>query len=145
MNTYIALLRGINVGGQNKLPMKRLVTLLERLDCQEVKTYIQSGNAVFQHGDDAPSRLAERIGEAIEAECGFTAAVLMLGREDFERAIAQNPFHKAVAEPKTLHLYFLSSLPTEPDFEKMELFKADSEQFELQENVFYPKVDKKRC
>lgn len=48
MNTYIALLRGINVGGNNKLAMRELVSLLEGLGLRNVKTYIQSGNIVFQ-------------------------------------------------------------------------------------------------
>ncbi|MCB0210958.1 MAG: DUF1697 domain-containing protein, partial [Anaerolineae bacterium] len=71
MKTYIALFRGINVGGKHSLPMKDLRGLLEKLDAKNVKTYIQSGNAVFQHTTDDVDHLAERISSAIEENHGF--------------------------------------------------------------------------
>src|SRR6185369_7529076 len=71
MNTYIALFRGINVGGKNSLPMKDLVSLLEALGSRNVTTYIQSGNAVFQHGEDDVSLLKNRIGAEVKQRCGF--------------------------------------------------------------------------
>jgi uncharacterized protein (DUF1697 family) len=61
MNTYIALFRGINVGGENSLPMKELTVLLLDFDGQNVKTYIQSGNAVFQSAEKNSSQLSRRL------------------------------------------------------------------------------------
>ncbi|MCB0167843.1 MAG: DUF1697 domain-containing protein, partial [Anaerolineae bacterium] len=71
MKTYIALFRGINVGGNHSLPMKELRALLQKLDAENVKTYIQSGNAVFQHATDNVDQLAERISAAIKESHGF--------------------------------------------------------------------------
>lgn len=66
MNTWIALFRGINVGGHRKLPMKELVAELEKLGLSEVTTYIQSGNAIFQDDDISATALSEKIASAIE-------------------------------------------------------------------------------
>ena len=65
MKTYIALLRGINVGGHNKLPMRELVQLLEEIGLKNIKTYIKSGNVVFQSSRMDRKALATMIGEAI--------------------------------------------------------------------------------
>ena len=125
------------MGGRNKLPMKDLTKLLESLDCQQVKTYIQSGNAAFQHATTEPHILSTHISSAIQASHGFEPAVLILPAKSLQQAIAENPFTDAGAAPKTLHLYFLTSVPANPNFEKMATLKADSEQFELRKNVFY--------
>jgi uncharacterized protein (DUF1697 family) len=61
MNTYIALFRGINVGGKNSLPMQGLVALLEYIGAKKVRTYIQSGNAVFQSAAKNPSQLSKQL------------------------------------------------------------------------------------
>jgi uncharacterized protein (DUF1697 family) len=137
METYIALFRGINVGGNNPLPMKGLVALLESLHCQDVKTYIQSGNAVFRHESDDITALSNRISAGIKKSYGFEPKVLVLKVAELERAIALNPFKEAESDPKTLHLYFLASAPAKPDLDTLERMKADSEEFVLKDNVFY--------
>lgn len=137
MNTYIALLRGINVGGHNKLPMAELRELLDDLGLQNIQTYIQSGNVVFKSEDQDTSVLAKRIGEAIDERYGFKPTILVLTREEFEDAIASNPFPEAKNEPKTLHLYFLESPPQEVDLEKLEEVKKSNERFALLRKVFY--------
>jgi uncharacterized protein (DUF1697 family) len=137
MHTYIALLRGINVGGKNPLPMKELVALLEDLDCRNVKTYIQSGNAVFESRERDTSLLSKRIGDGIRNRRGFEPHVLLLGIEEMERAIEENPFPQAEADPKTLHVSFLASAPENPDLTMLENLKRDSERFALIDRFFY--------
>ena len=83
MKTYIALFRGINVGGKNALPMKELVAILENLGARKVKTYIQSGNAVFVCKDKDAPRLSKTITAEINKCRGFEPHVLLLGLEDF--------------------------------------------------------------
>ncbi|MHB8236037.1 MAG: DUF1697 domain-containing protein [Acidithiobacillus ferrivorans] len=61
MNTYIAFFRGVNVGGNNSLPMKELVAILEGTGARKIKTYIQSGNAVFQSAEKNPSQLPKKL------------------------------------------------------------------------------------
>ena len=106
MNSYVALLRGINVGGRNLLPMQALRALLEELGLHNVKTYIQSGNVVFQSGEANLAALATRISEQIEASHGFAPHVLLLPAADLQQAIAANPFPEAESEPKSLHVGF---------------------------------------
>jgi uncharacterized protein (DUF1697 family) len=137
MKTYIALFRGINVGGKNVLPMKELKALLENLDFQHVKTTIQSGNVVFQSEEENVSRLSSQISAEIKKSRGFEPQVLLLKIEDMEQAIESNPFPEAESEPKTLHLNFLASVPDKPDLQALESLKKESERFELKGNVFY--------
>jgi len=137
MKTYIALFRGINVGGNNILPMKELVVVLENLGADSVKTYIQSGNAVFQHESENVSGLSSRISAAIKESHGFEPRVLLLDLVEMEKAMASNPFPAAESEPKTLHLYFLASAPQNPDLKMLDSLKKADEQFKLIDNVFY--------
>jgi uncharacterized protein (DUF1697 family) len=137
MKTYIALFRGINVGGNNMLPMKELTAVLEKLGADSVKTYIQSGNAVFQHQTASASQLSSRIGTAIKENHGFEPQVFLLDLGEMEQVIASNPFPEAESEPKTLHLYFLASEPRNPDLKALDSLKQDNEQFKLTDKVFY--------
>jgi uncharacterized protein (DUF1697 family) len=137
MKTYIALFRGMNVGGSNVLPMKDLVTILENLGSRNVKTYIQSGNAILQKEEENPSLLSNRIRAAIKKSHGFEPQVLLLKPEEMERAVESNPFPEAESEPKTLHLYFLASMPKNPDLDTLESTKGDRERFALEDGVLY--------
>ena len=137
MKTYIALFRGINVGGKNALPMKELVAILEEFGARKVRTYIQSGNAVFIGKDKDAQRLSKTIGVEIKKRRGFEPYVLLLGLEDIERAIEQNPFPEVETDPGTLHAGFLAAPPERPDIKTLESLKSDSERFRLIESVFY--------
>ena len=137
MKTYIALFRGINVGGKNSLPMKELAAILDDLQCQNIKTYIQSGNVVFESKENDPARLANKIGLEIKKRRGFEPYVLLLGLEKLEKVIKSNPFPEAESDPKTLHVGFLASTPKDPDLKKLESIKSDSERFRLIGNAFY--------
>jgi uncharacterized protein (DUF1697 family) len=137
MKTYVALFRGINVGGNNVLPMKELVALLEGLGARNVRTYIQSGNAVFQSEEESAPLLSDEIGAAVERAHGFRPRVLLLDMEQLERAVESNPFPEAGSEPKTLHLYLLASVPERPDLDALEDLKTATERFVLRENTFY--------
>jgi uncharacterized protein (DUF1697 family) len=137
MKMYIALFRGINVGGKNRLPMKDLRSLLADLGAQSVQTYIQSGNAVFRHETENAPRLSDSIAAAIKQSHGFDPRVLLLDLGVMEQAIASNPYPEAEAEPKSLHLYFLASVPQNPDLETLDSIKQDDERFKLIDQVFY--------
>ncbi|MEZ4870589.1 MAG: DUF1697 domain-containing protein [Caldilineaceae bacterium] len=137
MNTYIALLRGINVGGNNKLPMRELVTVLERLDLHNIKTYIQSGNVVFQSERTDSATLAQEISRAIGQRHGFAPAVLLLDKRELQAAIAANPFPEAEEDHKALHFFFLDAPPTAPDLAALDQFKTANERFALIGKVFY--------
>jgi len=137
MKTYIALFRGINVGGSNVVPMNELVTLLGNIGSQNVETYIQSGNAVFQNKEKNASLLSNRISAAIKKSHGFEPQVVLMESEEIEKAVGSNPFPEAESEPKTLHVHFLASMPKNPDLEALERIKGDRERFVLEDGVFY--------
>jgi uncharacterized protein (DUF1697 family) len=137
MKTYIALFRGLNVGGHNILPMNELVSVLEKIGARSVKTYIQSGNAVFQSEETDASLLSIKIGAAIKKSHGFEPRVLLLELEEMEKAIESNPFPEAESEPKALHLYFLDAIPENPDFDTLASIKSYRERFALKDGVFY--------
>lgn len=137
MTTFIALLRGINVGGNNLLPMQQLKQLLVDLGAAKVRTYIQSGNAVFEHPSTDAAGLGARITAAIEAACGFPPATRILTAEQFRALAEANPFPEGVAEPKTLHLYFLEREPSSPDLDALAAVAKENERFELLGRCFY--------
>ena len=137
MKTYIALFRGLNVGGNNILPMNELVTVLENIGARDIKTYIQSGNAVFQGEETNASLLSNKISAAIKKSHGFEPQVLLLGLEEMEMAVESNPFPEAESEPRALHLYFLEAIPENPDFDTLASIKSNRERFALKDRVFY--------
>lgn len=135
MNSYVALLRGINVGGKNKLPMQDLKTLLERLGLTSIETYIQSGNVIFESNEVIG--LAEKISAAIGESHGFEPKIWLLEGASFNKAVQANPFPEAEAEPKTLHLYFLYDAPESINTELLEKYAKENERFKLIDKVFY--------
>lgn len=137
MDTYIAFFRGINVGGNNSLPMKELVAVLECIGSRKVRTYIQSGNAVFESAEKDLARLSKQLSAEIMNRRGFEPHVQILTVDALAKAIAENPFPEAVSAPSSLHLGFLASPPKSPDLEKLSSLKKESERFQLAENVFY--------
>ncbi|MEZ4714044.1 MAG: DUF1697 domain-containing protein [Caldilineaceae bacterium] len=137
MHTFIALLRGINVGGNNKLPMKELVAVLQGLGLQNVKTYIQSGNVVFQSERADAAALSQEISAAIGESHGFAPAILLLGLAELSAAMTANPFPEGVDEPKSLHLFFMDAIPEEADFEALAALQGENERFVRIDKVFY--------
>lgn len=134
---YIALFRGVNVGGKGRLPMKELAALLEDLGARNVRTYIQSGNAVFESAEQDQAKLAGKIAAEVRKHHGFEPHVFVMGVEALEAAIAGNPFPEAVDDPSKLHLGFLDSVPETPDMDKLESLRKESERFRLIGSVFY--------
>lgn len=137
MQTWIALFRGINVGGNNILPMPKLRSGLEALKLQNVRTYIQSGNVVFESSSKSAASLGKHIAGWVEAGFGFRPQVLLLKHEDLLAAVESNPFPRALSEPKTLHFSFLATPPSHPDYAALERAQAATESFQLVGKVFY--------
>ncbi|CAG0959582.1 hypothetical protein PLCT2_00676 [Planctomycetaceae bacterium] len=108
-STYIALLRGINVGGKNLLPMKALAALCEEAGCEDVRTYIQSGNVVLRAEAKLAASLPGKLGTAIKRGFGFEPPIVLRSVEELARVAAGNPFINHEAE--TLHVAFLSHAP----------------------------------
>jgi uncharacterized protein (DUF1697 family) len=137
MKTYIALLRGVNLVGRNRLPMKDLKLVLEQCGCVDVHTFVQSGNAIIRSGVDDTSGLEKRVAAAVFQRHGFEPRVLVLPRSALARAAAANPFPEAADNPTSVHLFFLAARPRKPDLAGMDAIKAKSERYALKGKVFY--------
>jgi uncharacterized protein (DUF1697 family) len=137
LRTWIALLRGVNVGGRNVLPMGQLAAILEELGCSPVKTYIQSGNAVFRSVERDAFKLAESIAVAIHRQRGFQPQVMLQSLQDLEKVLAANPFPQADGQPNTLHIFFLAGEADPAKVAALEAIRAESERLELTTDVLY--------
>ena len=137
MTSWLVLFRGINVGGKNLVPMKQLTELLSSLGCIDVKTYIQSGNVVMQHPESHSEVLQRVITQNMQRVFDFSPDVLLLTLDEFQKALANNPFPEAQANPKSLHFYFLSAKALSPEQDAFLALKTPSESFQLIERVFY--------
>jgi uncharacterized protein (DUF1697 family) len=115
--------------------MRDLVGILEGLGCENVKTYIQSGNAVFRTKKNQTKKIAEEISSKIMEHHGFKPKVLLLGVSELEESIKNNPFKTGVG--KALHFFFLESTPINPDLDGLVNVKLNSEEFHLNKNIFY--------
>jgi uncharacterized protein (DUF1697 family) len=108
---YVALLRGINVGGNKLVPMARLRALLEGLGYTEVGTLLQSGNVVLTSREKKPAQVGQRIEAAIVEAFGFEVAVIVRTRDELARAIEANPLAGADDAPSRFLVTFLSGPP----------------------------------
>jgi uncharacterized protein (DUF1697 family) len=113
MASHIALLRGINVGGRNKVPMADLREVVTSLGHTEVSTYIQSGNVLFSTADTDAAKLAGALESAIEDRFGIWSSVVVLSRDELAGVLAANPYPDE-PNPRMVHVVFLNAeLPEE--------------------------------
>jgi uncharacterized protein (DUF1697 family) len=108
---YVALLRGINVGGKNMLPMKELAAMFVSAGCGDVATYIQSGNVVFNAVDKVVAGLGGRIAKQVEERFGMRVPVVLRSAAQIDAVIRGNPFLKVGVADETLHVCFLADQP----------------------------------
>ena len=108
-STHVALLRGVNVGGKNCVPMKDLAEIFAKAGCGDVRTYIQSGNVVFRAtpaiAEGVPSRITAQIAKRFACQ----VPVVLRTAEQFAVAVRSNPFREVPQE--ALYVYFLAGVP----------------------------------
>lgn len=128
---HVALLRGINVGGRNKLPMAELAALFEAQGCAGVRTYIQSGNVVFS----APEALVGSLGAAISARIddayAMVVPVVLRSAAELETVVEANPFLARGADPAMLHVAFLSEEPDPARVARLDPRRSPPDAFEV--------------
>jgi uncharacterized protein (DUF1697 family) len=110
---YLALLRGVNVGGKNKLPMKDLAGMFVALGCRDVRTFIQSGNIVFSAERRIASRVADLIAARIAEAFGYRTPVVLRTAEQLAEIVSGNPFLEAGSSESSLHVLFLKDMPSQ--------------------------------
>jgi uncharacterized protein (DUF1697 family) len=108
----VALLRGINVGGKNVLPMRDLVAMFERAGCAEVRHYIQSGNVVFRAAGTLAARISRVIAGDIEGTFRMTVPVVVRSAKELGAVAKGNPHIAGGADPTACHVMFLADAPT---------------------------------
>lgn len=137
MKTWLALLRGVNVVGANQIAMKALAAAFERAGFRSVRTYIQSGNVIFQSRCRTAAVLQRRIARLLRTEFGFEPQIMVISGEELAAAVRANPFPQADRDHKRLHLYFLAESPEQPDLQSLRRLDAGRERFALEGRVFY--------
>lgn len=138
MQTYIAILRGINVSGQKLIKMEALRAALESLELHKITTYIQSGNIVFQKENSNTASLEKMIHSVIEDRFGFDVKVLVLTKEYLHSISVSNPFlNERNEDISFLHTTFLSAQPSEELFEKIKTVDYGTGEFILGDKAVY--------
>ncbi|MCF8564192.1 DUF1697 domain-containing protein [Alicyclobacillus tolerans] len=141
MTIYIALLRGINVGGHNMVKMAELRSMFQSIGLNRVQTYIQSGNVLFDSADDSNS-LRQRIEQEIERVFSLSLTVILRTSVELERIITNCPFSEAVrreAESTEVETFYVSLLLEPPALEYIEQLRgfASIDEFRIQDREVY--------
>ena len=128
MTIYIALLRGINVGGHNIVKMHDLRIALENIGFDQVKTYIQSGNIVF-HSNENANKVKSQIEQEINKVFGFCVPVIVRTKLEWEEIIEKCPYPvSSLPEGESVHLALMEKEPTEESSNYLYEFKSDTEE-----------------
>lgn len=138
MKTYLSILRGINVGGHKLIKMEALRKSYSDLGYQNIQTYIQSGNVIFQTSNTNQKSLEEAIVQKILADFSFEVPVIVKEFSELKNIIEKNPFLQDSSKNlEYLHVTFLSEEPKKTDFEKISLDKYLPDEFKLIDNSIY--------
>lgn len=132
MNRKIGILRGINVGGKRKILMADLKSMCEKLGLENVTTYIQSGNLIF-NSDKPNSELENDLEKAITEKYGFDVPVIVRTEKELENSINSNPFFDKETDIKQLHLTFLKEKPNKENLEKTLTFNYEPDKFQIED------------
>ncbi|WP_452229687.1 MULTISPECIES: DUF1697 domain-containing protein [unclassified Lacinutrix] len=135
METYVVLLRGINVGGHKKVPMATLRELLTKTGFQNVQTYIQSGNVVLQSSEENTKIIEDKIHKAIRAHFQFEVSVLVKTKEELELIFNNSPFE----EERKVKSYFilLQDTPSKELIKEASKKVYKSEEFKITNTCIY--------
>jgi uncharacterized protein (DUF1697 family) len=138
MSNYIAMLRGINVSGHWIIKMEQLRASFAALGFSNVKTYIQSGNVVFEAAKDSAASLSKRIEQKILSDFGFPVPVFLRTSKEMEEIIKANPLLKTPGIDQTkLHVTFLAGEPPKTAQEQLQAMAAKTEQLRVLGRVVY--------
>jgi uncharacterized protein (DUF1697 family) len=134
---YVAFLRGINVGGKNKIKMETLRKVFGALGFGNVKTYINSGNVIFETGETAGKELAAKIERAIEKEFALKIKVIVRKMLQIENIVANNPFAGQFENEKDLHVFFLEEELPEDKCKLLLSNNNENEQFAIRNSEIF--------
>lgn len=133
MTTYVTLFRG--VGGAVQLPVARLRQVLGEGGLTQVRTYVNSGNAVLESARDA-AQTRHRIAAIVAREFGFTKDIMLVAARDWRRVVDENPFPQVADQPTLLHVFVLGAVPAPEAFAALQA-RARGEWLHLRGNILY--------
>ena len=120
MSAYVSMLRGINVGGNKQIRMDTLRGIYEEFGFSKVRSYVQSGNVVFESSEQDPFGLEKRIEAQIERICGFSIPVFIRQAHELQEILSCNPFlYERNEDSSKLHVTFLHQSPLERAWSKL--------------------------
>jgi len=132
------MLRGINVGGQKIVKMESLRMSFEALGFRRVRTYVQSGNVIFEATKTSNDNLSNIIGERILSDFGFSVPLLLRTSGEMEKIVSDNPFLEEIGIDRSrLHVSFLSALPAEAGLRKLDALDALPDRFSVKGREVY--------
>jgi uncharacterized protein (DUF1697 family) len=137
LRAYVALLRGINLGARNKVSMADLRELFANLDCQDVSTYVQSGNVLFKSSVAGPADLSQTIEKRIHRELSLSVTVLVRTKEQLAKVVARNPFAADGSDLTKLHVTFLAHLPDRARVRELEAKQFEPDEFRVAGQEIY--------
>ena len=138
MPVVVSLLRGVNIGGHNKIKMDALRALYESLELRDPQTYIQSGNVIFRTEELNLVPLAARIKNEIERSFGFRPEVILRTASELKDVIARNPFaSQPGVDPNKLVVIFLSGVPDAEARKAVLGIKVDPEELRIAARELY--------
>jgi uncharacterized protein (DUF1697 family) len=131
MKTYVALLRGINVSGKKMVKMEHLRGIFDTLHFQNVKTYIQSGNVIFETKEENSGLICDKIEKELEKVLGFNVPVIIRTVKELEDSVKNYPFDGTESSEKDGYITFLSSIPEEQAIDKIAAYKSDTDELRI--------------
>ena len=137
MTRYAVLLRGVNVGGNNKVPMARLRELAADLGYREITTYVQSGNLVVTAEAKQAAALEKSVADIIREELGVDIAVMVRSRKELATALDANPFAEIADDPARMVISFLASQPAADKRNALDRNEFAPELFEFGDRCLY--------
>jgi uncharacterized protein (DUF1697 family) len=137
MTRYVVLLRAVNVGGNNKVPMARLRELAEQLGYSDIATYVQSGNLVLSADTTKAAEVETAIADAIRDDLGVDVAVTARNRKELAAVIDANPFDDIADDPKRLLVSFLTAAPDAAKLKALDREEFAPERFEFGDRCIY--------
>jgi uncharacterized protein (DUF1697 family) len=132
MPIWVALLRGINVSGQRPIPMERLRGSFASMGFRGVRTYVQSGNVVFETAANIRDALTAKTEEGIRRDFGFSVVVILRTAKELEKIVKTNPFlSEETIEQTKLHVTFLARPPINTALKNLETLPTSPDRFRL--------------
>jgi len=138
MSIYVAMLRGINVGGQKIVKMESLRKSFESLGFNRVRTYVQSGNVVFEASKGSSDNLSRKIREKILSDYTLSVPLIVRTSGEMRKVVSDNPFLKdGGTDHSKLHVTFLSELPAEATLRKLDALNSPPDRFHIRSREIY--------